>query len=111
MACVGDEVGTFFDGSEVGILVGFLVGLLVCARVGSKVGCKDGFRVGLEEGFCLGLDDGFRDGPIVGTCVLTLVEGGLLQSCVGDAVGVLLAHSVDMAAVDAVENMIAAIDK
>jgi hypothetical protein len=39
------------------------------------------------------------------------VEGGLLQSCVGDAVGVLLAHSVDMAAVDAVENMIAAIDK
>jgi hypothetical protein len=67
MAFVGDEVGTFFDGSEVGILVGFMVGLLVSARVGSKVGCKDGFRVGLEEGFCVGLDDGFRDGPIVGT--------------------------------------------
>lgn len=107
MACVGDEVRTFFDGSEVGIRVGFLVGLLVGAHVGIEVGCKDGFRVGLEEGFCLGLDDG---GPIVGTCVLILVEGGLLQSCVGDAVGVLLAHSVDMAAVDAVDNMIAAID-
>lgn len=111
MACVGDEVGAFFDGFEVGIPVGFLVGLLVRARVGSKVGCKDGFRVGLEEGFCMGLEDGFRDGPIVGTCVLILVEGGLLQSCVGDAVGVLLAHSIDMAAVDAVDNMIAAIDK
>jgi hypothetical protein len=111
MAYVGDEVCTFFDGFEVGIPVGFSVGLLVRARVGSKVGCKDGFRVGLEEGFCMGFDDGFRDGPIVGTCVLILVEGGLLQSCVGDAVGVLLAHSIDMAADDAVDSMIAAIDK
>ena len=111
MAFVGDEVGTFFDGFEVGIPVGFLVGLIVGACMGFKVGCKVGSRVGLEEGSCFGLFDGFRDGPIVGTCVLMLVEGGLLQSCVGDAVGVWLAHSIDMAAVDAVDSMIAAIDK
>ena len=79
--------------------------------MGSEVGREDGLWVGLGEGLCLGHDDGFRDGLIVGTCVLILVEGGLLQSCVGDAVGVSLAHSVDMAAVDAVDNMIAAIDK
>ena len=36
MAFVGDEVGTFFDGFEVGIPVGFLVGLIVRACVGER---------------------------------------------------------------------------
>ena len=113
---VGLEVGDFTVGVRVGLRVGVAVGIDVGAGDGLPVGFLEGFEVGFE----VGNGWGFLDGLGCGACLFDgvkvfLVEGGyppgdLLQWWVGDAVGALSSHAIDIVAVDDVDRKITATD-
>lgn len=122
LVCPGPQMGLAV-GLEVGDLI--LVGLRVGLAVGIDVGAGDGFLVGFlegfEVGFEVGLEDGagwgFLDGLGCGACLfdgakVSLVEGrypgDLLQWWVGDAVGTISSHAIDIVAVDDVDRKIIA---
>lgn len=117
---VGLEVGDFTVGVRVGLRVGVAVGIDVGAGDGLPVGFLEGFEVGFEVGFLVGNGWGFLDGLGCGACLFDgvkvfIVEGGyppgdLLQWWVGDAVGALSSHAIDIVAVDDVDRKITATD-
>jgi len=96
---VGDEDG-WFDGADVGGMVGSNVGLLcinvgsmvgdavssnvgygvvVVATLGLRVGALDGFHVGVVDGCKLGDTDGGNVGKLDGVCVGYNVGEGVMN--------------------------------
>lgn len=80
-------------GPKEGVALGFADGLPVGAAVGMPLGTKVGVLDGAALGFTEGVAVGPLEGPAVGVCV------GVLEGCVGSALGAYTHDSVGVEAV------------